>query len=65
MEIKDEMMKCHESQLIWLRDHDNIDIIESMHSRAAHWGGQCGVKYAEAFRPLIVSGRMRSYRILP
>lgn len=65
MEIKDEMMKCHESQLIWLREHDHIDIIESMHSRAAHWGCQCGVKYAEAFRPLIVSGRMRTYRILP
>lgn len=65
MEIKDEMMKCHESQLVWLKEHDHIDIIQNMHNRALHWGGQCGVTYAEAFRPLLVSGRMKTYRILP
>lgn len=65
MEIKEAMMSCHESQLVWLREHDGIDIIENMKNRAAHWGGQCGVKYAEAYRPLLVSGRLRTYRILP
>jgi len=65
MEIKGEMMKCHESQPVWLREHDNVDIIANMHSRAAHWGVQCGVKYAEAYGPLLVTGRMKTYRVLP
>lgn len=65
MEIKEAMMACHKSQLVWLKEHDGIDIIDNMKNRAAHWGGQCGVKYAEAYRPLLVSGRLRTYRVLP
>ena len=33
--------------------------------RAAYWGRQCGVAYAEAFKVMQASGRMRPYRVLP
>lgn len=62
---KAQMLKCHESQLVWLLEHDNYDAIGEMYNRSAFWGKQCGVKYAEAFRPLLASGRMRAYRVLP
>ncbi len=60
-----DMMRCHESQLVWLRDHDGIDIIETQRTLAASLGMQCGVKLAEGFRPCLVSGRMKTYRLLP
>lgn len=65
MDIKEEMLKCHESQLKWLLEHDGIDIVANQRIRAAFWGGQCKVKYAEVFRQLHASGRMRTYRLLP
>lgn len=65
METKEEMLKCHESQLKWLKEHDGIDIVANQRIRAAFWGGQCKVKYAEVFRQLHASGRMRTYRLLP
>lgn len=65
MALKEEMLKCHESQLKWLTEHDGIDIIASQRARAEFWGGQCRVKYAEVFRQFRGSGRMRAYRVLP
>ena len=65
LETKLEMMKCHESQIVWLMDHDGSDSLAEIRSRAAFWGQQCGVEYAEAFRPMLVSGRMKPYRVLP
>ena len=65
MEIKEEMLRCHESQIKWLAEHDGMDIIEFERVRAAYWGGQCQVKYAEAFTQLNASGRLRTYRLLP
>ncbi|MBR4060846.1 MAG: PIG-L family deacetylase [Lachnospiraceae bacterium] len=65
MNLKEEMLACHKSQVVWLKDHDGIDAIEMQRILAAERGGQCGVKYAEAFLPLIASQRMRTYRVLP
>ena len=65
MELKEEMLSCHESQLVWLKDHDGIDIIESQRTRAKFRGNQCGVKYAEGFTQLLADQRLRTYRILP
>ena len=65
MNLKEEMLACHKSQVVWLKDHDGIDVIEMQRILAAERGGQCGVKYAEAFLPLIASQRMRTYRVLP
>ena len=65
MDLKEQMMACHESQLVWLKDHDGIDIIECQRTRAAFRGQQCGVKYAECFTQLLASQRLRTYRMLP
>lgn len=65
MEVKEQMLKCHESQLKWIKEHDGIDIVANQRVRAAFWGGQCKVKYAEVFRQFQGSGRMRTYRVLP
>lgn len=65
MDIKEEMLKCHESQLKWLLEHDGMDIVASQRARAAYWGGQCKAKYAEGFMQLQASGRLRTYRVLP
>jgi len=42
-------LACHKSQVTWLRDHDNIDIMEFMESVARARGFQCNVNYAEGF----------------
>lgn len=65
METKEAMLACHESQLNWLLEHDGYDIIEVQRTRAAFWGLQCKAKYAEVFKQLNASGRMRTYRLLP
>ena len=65
MDLKEEMLKCHESQLKWLSDHDGIDAVSDMRKHAESRGSECEVKYAEGFRPLIASQRMRTYRLLP
>ncbi|MBE6929865.1 MAG: PIG-L family deacetylase [Clostridia bacterium] len=65
MELKDQMLACHQSQLVWLQEHDGVDALAEQRLRAAYWGRQCGVGYAEAFRVMQASGRMRPYRVLP
>lgn len=64
-EIKREMLACHESQIKWLRDHDNVDFIDMMVTLSKARGYQCGVEYAEAFRSETVWPRPRTYRVLP
>lgn len=59
------MMRCHKSQIEWLIDHDGHDPVEDLKTRAAFLGGQCNVKYAEAYANALVSGRLRPYRLLP
>lgn len=65
MELKEQMLACHESQLRWLMDHDGIDIIAVQRARAADRGSQCKAKYAEGFTQLLASQRLRTYRCLP
>jgi len=65
MDTKEKMMACHESQIVWLKEHDGYDIIVEQRKLAASRGSQCGVLYAEAFTPALVSGRLRTYRLLP
>ena len=54
-----------EMELKWLKEHDNIDIIQVQRNRAACRGNQCGVQFAEAYRPFIAAQRMVTYRVLP
>lgn len=65
LETKLEMMAQHTTQLDWLRDHDGVDMLEQLRSTARFRGLQCGVEYAEAFRPCNVWLRARTERLLP
>lgn len=62
-EFKLKMLECHESQIKWLRDHDNIDYLQTVRRFAGFRGDQCGVCYAEAFRCSEMS--MITKRLLP
>lgn len=50
METKLAMMACHRSQVEWLREHDNFDILEFIRTGGRYRGFQCGTTYAEGFR---------------
>ena len=61
----DQMVLCHESQIVWLKDHDGVDVLKTYRTHAADRGNQCGVAYAEAFTQNFGSQRIRPYRMLP
>jgi len=65
IELKEQMLLCHESQLKWIKEHDGIDLLEIQHATTRARGLQCGVAYAEGYTQLIGDLRMRTYRILP
>ena len=65
METKRHMLACHHSQLVWLKDHDNIDVMEFMDVVARTRGFQCNVPYAEGFRSADVWPRTPPKRLLP
>lgn len=64
-DIKLSALACHQSQLVWLRDHDGTDIVEQTRVSAAYRGYQCGVRYAEAFTPCLTWLKVRTARLLP
>lgn len=46
---KIEMLECHESQLVWMREHDGIDFADMVRTCSRYRGYQCGAAYAEGF----------------
>ena len=64
-EVKRRMMASHQSQIVWLKDHDNMDILEFIEIMARARGLQCGVPYAEGFRHADVWPRTPPRRLLP
>ena len=62
---KVEMLRRHRSQLEWLKDHDNLDVLELVKTAARFRGLQCGVRHAEGFRQYDVWGRKPPTRLLP
>ncbi len=51
IELKEQMLGCHQSQREWLRAHHGVDqYIISMKEWSANRGGMIGVEYAEGFR---------------
>ena len=50
IEVKLNALACHKSQVEWLRDHDNIDLLEAVRSQDRTKGRQCAVTYAEGFK---------------
>ena len=65
MDLKLKMLRCHSSQLDWMREHDGIDFCETVKTFSHMRGLQCGVEYAEGFRPMLGWCRMRTVRVLP
>ena len=65
IDLKIDMLECHESQLKWMRDHDNIDFAEFVRTCSRFRGIQCGVQYAEAFCQELVWPKVTTRRLLP
>ncbi len=65
IDLKIEMLECHESQLKWMRDHDNIDFAEFVRTCSRFRGFQCNSEYAEAFRQELVWPKVVAKRLLP
>lgn len=65
IELKLQMLECHESQLKWMRDHDHIDFADFVRTCSKFRGLQCGVAYAEAFTQEFVWPKVTTKRILP
>ncbi len=60
-----EMLNCHESQIVWMRDHDHIDFPDMVKTCCRYRGFQCGVDYAEGFRQCQVYLKGTTKRLLP
>jgi len=65
IEVKLAGLNCHQSQLVWMKDHDKIDFAETVRTFSRMRGLQAGVMYAEAFSQLAGWGRMTVKRLLP
>ncbi len=62
---KIEMLNCHESQIVWMRDHDHIDFPDMVKTCSRYRGYQCGADYAEGFRRCDVYLKGTTKRLLP
>ena len=62
---KIEMLNCHESQIVWMRDHDGIDFPDMVKTCSRYRGYQCGADYAEGFRQCHVYLKGTTKRYLP
>lgn len=64
---KAAMLECHQSQLVWLKEHDNLDVVDMMMTMGKFRGLSCQgkVAYAEGFRRLNAWGRNPVARLLP
>ncbi len=65
IEQKRAMLRSHASQLVWLREHDGIDVVEFMETMGRFRGLQCGVHFAEGFTQAQAWLRQRPVRLLP
>ena len=65
IDLKIRMLECHESQLVWMREHDGIDFADMVRTCSRYRGYQCGADYAEGFRPCQVYLKGTTKRLLP
>jgi len=65
IEIKMAMLNCHESQLKWMKEHDNIDFSDFVKTCARYRGFQCGANFAEGFRQCKAYLKQGTVRHLP
>ncbi|MBQ9802059.1 MAG: PIG-L family deacetylase [Clostridia bacterium] len=60
-----EMLNCHASQIVWMREHDNVDFPLMVKTFARYRGYQCGADYAEGFKQCHVYLKGTTKRYLP
>ncbi len=65
IDLKIRMLECHESQLVWMREHDGIDFADMVRTCSRYRGYQCGADYAEGFRLCQVYLKGTTKRLLP
>lgn len=65
IETKLKALACHESQIKWMLEHDHIDFLDMVRTCSKYRGYQCGVTYAEGYRPCCVYPRMTTKHLLP
>jgi N-acetylglucosamine malate deacetylase 1 len=64
-EQKLEALQCHQTQLVWLKEHDGVDIVDQTRVLGAFRGYQCGAQFAEGFRSAMTWLRAKPRRLLP
>ncbi|GMX65083.1 PIG-L family deacetylase [Paenibacillus elgii] len=57
-----EMLKKHQSQLVWLKEHDGVDIVDFVDALGKTRGIQAGCAYAEGFVQHLVWTRPNAVR---
>ncbi len=65
IDLKLQMLECHESQLKWMRDHDHIDFADMVKTCAKYRGYQCNAEYAEGFSQCLAYPKIQTKRMLP
>ena len=65
IDLKIAMLNCHESQLVWMKEHDGIDFADMVKTCSRYRGYQCGAEYAEGFRQCQVYLKGTTKRLLP
>ncbi len=65
IDLKLEMLECHESQLKWMRDHDHLDFADFVKTCAKYRGYQSNCQYAEGFTQCLVYPKIQPMRLLP
>ena len=65
IDLKIDMLNCHESQIVWMRDHDHIDFCDMVRTCSKYRGYQCGVDFAEGFKQCQVYLKGTTKRLLP
>lgn len=65
IDLKMQMLECHASQLVWMREHDGIDFADMVKTCSRYRGYQCGADYAEGFRQCRAYLKGTTKRLLP
>ena len=65
IDLKIEMLECHESQLKWMRDHDHIDFADFVRTCSKFRGYQSNCAYAVGFTEELVYPKVVTKRLLP
>lgn len=65
MDLKIKAMLCHKSQITWLSEHDDYDVVDQLKAQGLLYGSLCCVKYAEAFKMCEHAQRGSSKNLLP